>query len=250
MPISVVTEQAGQVATVRIERQERLNSLGTADFAELARAIRSADAAGPTAIVLTGEGRAFCSGADLSGTVDAETVAVAADLIRAIADARAVVVARVHGPAAGVGVSIALACDLVIAAESAFLLVPFLPLGLVPDGGATRLLTLLAGPARAARMAFGGERVSATAAQSWGLIAEAVADELLDERLGALVDRLLDAPDEAVFATKRLLRAAERPRLDEALDAELEVQGHLLAGADFALAREAFRAKRPQSFRR
>ena len=243
-------EQAGDRAIVRLNKPSRLNALATEDLIALADAIRAADAAGPSVILLEGEGRAFCTGADLSGTVDAETVAVAARVVRAIADARAVTIARVQGPAAGVGASIALACDLVVAADAAFFLMPFLPIGLVPDGGATRTLVELVGRVRATRMVLGGERIPSSQAADWGLIAEAVPEHALDERVGFYVDRILDAPQRAAFASKRLLRDAAEGTLAESLDAELAVQGDLLDSAEYALAREAFLAKRPLTFRR
>ncbi|MDL9979345.1 enoyl-CoA hydratase/isomerase family protein [Microbacterium sp. ASV49] len=244
------SERVGDRAVVRLSRPSRLNSLTTEDLAALAETIRAVDADGPSVIVLEGEGRAFCTGADLSGLVDAATVAAAADVIRAISGARAVVIARVQGPAAGVGASIAVACDLVVAAASAFFLMPFLPIGLVPDGGATRTLVELVGRARATRMILGGERIGATQAAEWGLIADVVPDDQLDARIAVYVDRILDAPQQAVFASKRLVRGAAESALEEALVAELAVQGDLLASDEYAIAREAFLAKRPISFRR
>lgn len=246
----VSREQTGDRAVVRLNKPSRLNALATEDLSALVDAIRAADAGAPSIIVIEGEGRAFCTGADLSGVVDSETVAVAARVVRAIADARAVTIARVQGPAAGVGASIALACDLVVAADTAFFLMPFLPIGLVPDGGATRTLVELVGRIRATRMILGGERIPASQAADWGLITEAVPEHSLDARVEFYADRILDAPQGAVFASKRLVREATEGTLARSLDAELVIQRDLLGSVEYARAREGFLAKRPVTFRR
>lgn len=246
----IIQEYSGAAAFLRIERADRLNALTTMHMRELARRVRDADQAGATVIVITGAGRAFCTGADLSGAVDGSTAEAAADIVRAISEARALVIAAVNGPTAGVGVSIAVACDLVVAAESAFFLLPFLSLGLVPDGGATHLVAARVGAPRAARMAFGGERIPASTAEAWGLVSEVVPAERLDERIGELLGRILDVPPAAVADTARLLRSGAKGSLDTALDAEVEAQRRLLDSEEFRLAREGFLEKRPVSFRR
>ncbi|MFD4422901.1 enoyl-CoA hydratase/isomerase family protein [Agromyces sp. NPDC058484] len=246
----ITMERSGAAVVLRIERAERMNALATEHMEELARRVRDADHEGATVIVITGAGRAFCTGADLSGTVDGSTADAAADVVRAITEARAAVIAAVNGPTAGAGVSIAVACDLVIAAESAFFLLPFLSLGLVPDGGATQLIAARIGAPRAARMAFGGERIPAATAEAWGLVSEVVPDDRLDARIGELLDRILDVPDAAVAETARLLRAGANDSLATALEAEVEVQRRLLDSDEFRLAREGFLEKRPVSFRR
>jgi enoyl-CoA hydratase len=245
----LVIERSGESTRVTLNRADRLNSLDTGLLNALAGAIRSADDGATKVVVLTGAGRSFCSGADLSSVVDHSTVAAANEVVRSIATVRPVVIAAINGSAAGVGVSIALACDVTIAAESAFLLVPFLPLGLVPDGGATHTLVSRAGGARAARLAFGGERLSASGAAAWGLVGETVPDDQLSARIDALVDRLLDAPAAAVFETKSLLRRQELDGFERAAAAELNVQSRLLAADEYAIAREGFLAKRRVTFR-
>lgn len=245
----VSVQRDGAVTRITFDRPERLNSLTTELLAETAARIRLADDGATKVVVLTGAGRAFCSGADLSSTVDAATVAAANDVVQAVAEVRPAVVAAVNGAAAGVGASIAFACDLTIAASSAFLLMPFLPLGLVPDGAATHTLVARAGAARAARLAFGGERLAAAQAAEWGLIGEVVPDEALEGRVAGIVDRLLDAPASAVFETKALLRRADRVGLEQSGADELAVQGRLLASEEYARARAGFLEKRPVSFR-
>ncbi|MGW9404228.1 enoyl-CoA hydratase/isomerase family protein [Arthrobacter sp. NPDC055585] len=235
------------VAYLRIDGPERLNALSTASIRRLAAELQ--DARDCNAVVITGVGRAFCTGADLGTEVTAETVEAAGALVELMASVPPPVIAAVNGPAAGVGASIALACDLVLAAESAFFLLPFLPLGLVPDGGATHSVVAGAGRARAARMAFGGERIPAALAAQWGLAGEVVPDGELDARVAELVDRICSAPREAAVQTKKLLREADRQALSGAARRELAVQSDLLESPEYALAREGFLARTPVDFR-
>ncbi|WP_427006156.1 enoyl-CoA hydratase-related protein [Pseudarthrobacter sp. H2] len=240
-------ESSRGVTWLRINRPDTLNALSTAAIAALADAIDGAREA--DAIVITGVGRAFCTGADLSTDVSAATVAAAGELVLLIAAIPAPVIAAVNGPAAGVGASIAFACDLVLAAESAFFLLPFLPLGLIPDGGATHAVVAGAGRIRAARMAFGGERIPAALAAEWGLVGEVVPDATLVARVHAVTDQLRAAPRAAVTETKHLLRAAEASALHSATQRELETQSQLLTRPEYAQAREGFLARTPVHFR-
>ena len=245
----IVVSAIGSVVTITIDRQDRLNSLTTAALIALTDAVASADRPEVEAVVVSGAGRAFCTGADLGSDVDSGTVAAANRLVAVLGAIEPPVIASVHGAVAGVGVSIALACDVVIAAESTFLLLPFLGIGLVPDGGATHAVQIRAGRTVAARMAFGGERIPAVLAQQWNLLGEVVPDEELDARVAAVVDRILDAPRGAAVATKRLLRAPEAEALRDALDREAGAQSSLLASDEFRRARDGFVQKRPVRFR-
>lgn len=242
----ILAESDKGVTWLRINGPDRLNAVSTATLRALAEAVDAARDA--DAVVLTGAGRAFCTGADLGTDVTAETVDAAGTLVNLIAEVPVPVLAAVNGPAAGVGASIALACDVVLAAESAFFLLPFLPLGLVPDGGATHSVLAGAGRARAARMAFGGERIPAALAAEWGLVGEVVPGAELQGRVEDLVRRMVAAPQAAVRETKRLLRQAEAPALRAATRRELDVQSELLASPEYALAREGFLNKKPVDF--
>lgn len=235
------------VTYLRIDGAQRLNALSTASIRRLAAELEAARDS--SAVVVTGVGRAFCTGADLGTDVTAETVEAAGVLVELIASVPPPVIAAVNGPAAGVGASIALACDLVLAADSAFFLLPFLPLGLVPDGGASHSVLAGAGRARAARMAFGGERIPAALAAEWGLVGEVVPDSELEARVAELADRICAAPREAAVQTKKLLREAERQNLSGAVQRELAVQAGLLDSAEYALARDGFLARKPVDFR-
>ncbi|MER2136054.1 MAG: enoyl-CoA hydratase-related protein [Arthrobacter sp.] len=243
----ISVEVLAGVTYLRIDGPQRLNALSTACIRRLATQLEAARDS--SAVVITGVGRAFCTGADLGTDVTAETVDAAGALVELIASVPPPVLAAVNGPAAGVGASIALACDLVLASESAFFLLPFLPLGLVPDGGATHSVVAGAGRARAARMAFGGERIPAALAAEWGLVGEVVPDSDLDARVADLLDRICSAPREAAVQTKRLLREADREALSGAVQRELAVQADLLGSAEYAMAREGFLARKPVDFR-
>lgn len=247
-PAIIVEHDAG-VTRITLNRPQTRNAVTTQTLRELAKIVRACDDGVTKTVVLTGTGRAFCSGADLSNGVDDSTVSAAQDVVSTIAEVRPLVIAAINGPASGVGASIALACDLTIASRSAFLSVPFLPLGLVPDGGATHSLVARVGLARAARLAFGGERLPAADAAAWGLIGEVVEDDDLFASVERLVERMLDAPTASVFATKALLRRTDRHELRVAGEAEALAQSALLASAEFARARAGFLAKKPVSFR-
>jgi len=246
----VSVDRGGGVVRIRLDRPDALNAMTTASLLAIADAVEQADHDDVDVVVITGAGRAFCAGADLASIVDAATVAAANRVVAAIAAIGPPVIVAVNGPAVGVGASIALAGDLVVAVDSAYFLLPFLGIGLVPDGGATHAVTSLAGRARAARMAFGGERIGAATALEWGIVGEVVAADALDARIEQLVERILDAPRAAAVETKRLLRSAEAGALATALAAELATQSALLATPEYLAAREAFLAKRPITFRR
>jgi enoyl-CoA hydratase len=206
------------------------------------------------AVVLTGSGRAFSAGADLGASSgpgsppSAGTVVAANRLARALREARQPVIAAVNGPAVGVGCSIALACDLVVAADSSYFLLAFVNIGLMPDGGATALVPANVGRARAMEMALLGERVPAATALDWGLIHRVVPSGELADFVDALAARLAAGPPKALAATKRAVNEATLGSLEAALDRELDGQSALLAGADFAEGVAAFGQKRPPTF--
>ncbi|GAA3164384.1 hypothetical protein GCM10020255_049140 [Rhodococcus baikonurensis] len=171
------------VLRLTFDRPKRMNAIDLPTMSAFAAAVRDggADPAVRT-IVITGSGRAFCTGADLAAAAvnpaDPKVVMDAAtSLIRAVTSAPVPVIAAVNGPAAGVGVSIALAADLTYAASSAYFLLSFVNIGLMPDGGASALVPAAIGRARAAEMALLGERVSADDAERFGLVSRTVSDE-------------------------------------------------------------------------
>ncbi len=245
--LQVHRRAGGRIAVVILNRPQRLNAL-THELVDCLRETVSslADERRCRAIVLTGAGRAFCAGADLTaGSGDAE--AVVRDhynpLITAIADAAVPVIAAVNGPAAGAGASIALACDLRVASTSAWFELPFVKIGLVPDAGATWHLPRILGSARAAEVALLGDRVSAEQALAWGLVTRIVEDAGLLDEAAELAERCASLST-SVGATKALLReAADRP-LDEHLELEAIAQGQAQRSPDYAEARAAFAKSR------
>jgi 2-(1,2-epoxy-1,2-dihydrophenyl)acetyl-CoA isomerase len=206
------------------------------------------------ALVLTGEGRGFCSGANLAEPPPAGTdlgdmlEQTYHPLLRRLRDANLPIVTAVNGPAAGVGLSLALMGDLVVVARSAFFALGFTRLGLVPDGGATWLLPRLVGLARARELALLGERVSADTAQSWGLIHKAVGDEALMEEALALAVRLSKGP-KALALTRQLFWESSCHSFEEQLQMERAAQRKAGATGDFREGLSAFFEKRDPRFR-
>jgi 2-(1,2-epoxy-1,2-dihydrophenyl)acetyl-CoA isomerase len=158
------------------------------------------------------------------------------------------VIAAVNGAAAGIGCSLALACDLVIAAESAYFLLAFVNIGLVPDGGSSLLIPSRVGFARAVEMAMLGERVPAQTALTWGMINRVVPDEELRDEADRLADRLAQGPTRSYAGTKRQLNSWLYSRMHEQLELEASIQQEMAASGDFAEGVAAFIEKRPAKF--
>ncbi|MBM7458704.1 enoyl-CoA hydratase [Rhodococcus coprophilus] len=241
---------------VTIDRPARLNAVGTATLTAVAEAFdKCADDPTVRAAVLTGSGRAFCSGADISGRdlsapPAPDTIDAANRVTATIRDFPRPVVGAVNGVTAGVGVSLALACDLTVAKESAYFLLAFTRIGLMPDGGATALVAASIGRARAMRMAMLAERLPAREALASGLIADVYPDDGFDDAVGELLTRLAAGPSAALASTKEAINAATLTELGSAFGRERAGQLDLLAGADFAEGVAAFQEKRTAEFRR
>ena len=256
---SIAIETEGGLAIVTLNRPDRLNSFTAAMHGELADALATiADDAEVRAVLLTGAGRGFCAGQDLSDravspggeAVDlGETVQLYwAPLIRRIALLDKPVVCAVNGVAAGAGASVALACDVVFAARSAKFIQSFANIGLIPDSGGTWVLPRLVGQARALGLALTGEPLSADDAAAWGLIWKAVDDAELKEQARALATRFAQGPTRGLAATKRLLRSSFGRSLDDALDLERDTMRELGFSADYQEGVAAFMAKRKPAF--
>ncbi|AGZ50135.1 enoyl-CoA hydratase [Mycobacterium kansasii] len=243
------------VLSVTIDRPATLNSLTAAVLAGIADAMERAATDPRVRVVrLGGTGRGFCSGAGMSaedvvrGKSRTETIAEINRAIRAITALPHPVVAVVQGPAAGVGVSLALASDLVLASEEAFFMLAFTKIGLMPDGGASALVAAAVGRIRAMRMALLPERLPAAEALSWGLVSAVYPAEDFENQVGQVISRLLAGPAVAFAKTKDAINAATLTELDHALEREFAGQSVLLRSPDFAEGARAFQQRRTPTF--
>ncbi len=259
---NVQLEIQGDVAVVRLDRPEVLNSLNDALMRDLSEALgRVADDPGVRALMLTGNGRGFCAGADLgaaglpAGGTPGDRVARRMDatfnpLARQLFELPVPIVAAVNGITAGGGVGLALAADIAIAAHSASFKVVFAPaLGIVPDVGSSYYLPNLVGRARALGLSLLGEALPAETAAEWGLIWRCVPDEDLEREALAVAQRLAAGPTRAFARLRSLFAAAELGDLSTQLDAERECQRELCNTPDFAEGVRAFLEKRPPRFK-
>ena len=249
----VKVEVEGGVHRVTLNRPDVMNALSR----DLRRELTEALLAGHSArvIVLTGAGRAFCSGQDLSDAQDLDAASFEATLndeyvpmIRAITEAPVPVIAAVNGVAAGAGANLALACDLVIAAESAAFIQAFTRIGLIPDAGGTSFLPRRVGLQRAMGAALLAEPVSARQAEAWGMIWEAVPDDRFAEVVAARAGKLAVGPTGAYAALKQALRGAFDQPLEAQLAVEARLQGVCGASDDFREGVAAFLEKRMPKF--
>jgi 2-(1,2-epoxy-1,2-dihydrophenyl)acetyl-CoA isomerase len=252
----------GAAATIELNRPDALNAWNAQLGDDLLTALQAvADDDGVRAVVLTGAGRAFSSGADLrdlsgqerrtaEGQIDVRRVLTERyhPIITTVRTMPKPVLAAVNGPAVGIGLSLALAADLIVAADSAYFLLAFVNIGLVPDGGSSLFVPARVGFARAAEMAMLGERVPAAQALQWGLINRVVADAEFGTEVQALRDRLASGPTRSYAGTKRQLNHWLYSRMDEQLDFEADIQQEMVASGDFAEGVAAFIEKRAATF--
>lgn len=254
---TILAERRGDVLHLTLNRPDRLNAASLAMADELAAALDRKD--GARAVLLTGAGRAFCSGADLQASGEREGAAGQGShdaltrhynpLMVRLAELDVPTVAAVNGPAAGIGCSMALACDFVVAGASAYFLQAFVNIGLVPDGGASWMLTRLVGRARATEMMLLGEKIGADRAADWGLIHKAVADEQLLPEATALADRLAAGPTVALGIMRRNIAAGLDGGYLDALNREAAGQRRAGGTGDAMEGAAAFLQKRKARFR-
>jgi 2-(1,2-epoxy-1,2-dihydrophenyl)acetyl-CoA isomerase len=248
-----------RLGVVELNRPDALNAWTPELGHELLGAVRAAaDDPAVRALLITGAGRAFSSGADLRSAREELREGVTDFGIRlrtiynpvllAIRDAPKPVVAAVNGVAAGIGAAMALSCDLIVAAESAYLLFAFVNIGLNPDGGAGYLLASRVGFSRAAQLAMLGERLPAATALEWGAVNAVFPDDEFRERALEYAARLASGPTVAIANMKRALRAGSHDRLAEQLELDARLQQSSGISEDHAEGVAAFREKRPPSF--
>ena len=259
-------EREDGVARIELNRPDALNAWNLQLGLDLRRALE--DAAGDEsvrAILLTGSGRAFSSGADLAesregGTSDSVDDEGNFDLskrlreryhpiIHAIRDMPKPVVSAVNGPAAGIGCSLALSADLILAAQSSYFLLAFVNIGLVPDGGSSAFVPARVGLARAAEMMMLGERIAAEKALEWGLVNRVVADDELASEASELARRLAAGPTRSYAGSKALLNRRMYADLDGQLEAEADTQREMGRSQDFFEGVMAFAQKREPDFK-
>jgi enoyl-CoA hydratase/carnithine racemase len=239
----------GGILRLTLDRPEKLNAVDTPLLDELATRLGAAAADDAVrAVLLTGAGRAFCSGGDLTGGDTRGAAQAANEVVRAIAALPKPVVAGVHGPAVGFGCPLALACDLVVAARSAYFQLAFSRVGLMPDGGTSALLPVAIGRARAARMAMTAEKVSATVAFEWGMISHVVDDADYQAELDRVVLAVAAGPTQSYRWIKRALAAATLSGLEPVQAIEADGQQHLVHTSDFAEGVRAFQGRRAAEF--
>lgn len=257
---TVIWEQAGAVGTITLNRPHTLNAWTPAFARELhAAVIEQAAHDSVRAVLLTGAGRGFSSGADLKAggaepaddgmpDVRHELRDVYHPVMAGIRALEKPVVAAINGPAVGIGCSLALACDLLLMAESAFLSLAFVNIGLMPDGGSTAFVPPAVGKARAFEMALLGERVQAQQALAWGLVNRVYPDDQLMPAANELAARLAAGPTRAYASGKAALNQAIYPGLARQLDLEADLQHSLARTHDAVEGVMAFVEKREPAF--
>jgi 2-(1,2-epoxy-1,2-dihydrophenyl)acetyl-CoA isomerase len=256
---TIIWEQTGSVGRLTLNRPESLNAW-TPQLGIDLRAIIERDAADESvrAVLITGAGRGFSSGADLKSGFDPaddgmpnlykELHDVYHPVIAGLRRLEKPVVAAVNGPAVGIGCSLALACDLIMAGESAFFGLAFVNIGLMPDGGSTAFVPPAVGRARAFQMAMLGERIPAPQALDWGLVNWVYPDNRLMDEAEVLVGKLAAGPTRSYAASKRALNRFIYGDLDAQLDLEAELQHALGRTRDFFEGTAAFVEKRAPAF--
>jgi 2-(1,2-epoxy-1,2-dihydrophenyl)acetyl-CoA isomerase len=255
---TILLENADGAARLTLNRPDRLNSFTVQMHDEVSRALESVSKSDARVLVLTGAGRGFCAGQDLSD----RAVAPGGDgvdlgeslekrynpLVRRLGGFEVPVICAVNGVAAGAGANIALACDIVIAARSAKFIQSFANIGLIPDSGGTWTLPRLAGQARAMGLALTGDPLTAERAEAWGMIWKCVDDDQLGAEVSALSSKFAAAPTKGLVATKMLIRDSGARTLEAQLDVERDAQRALGRTADYKEGVAAFMEKRTPKF--
>ncbi len=259
---TVNVHRRGGAATIELNRPDRLNAWNGQFGKDLRAAVEEvAGDESVRAVCLTGAGRGFSSGADLkdmgeddprdeNGRPDVYTVLTERyhPIITGIREMPKPVVAAVNGPAVGIGCSLALAADLIVAKRSAYLLLAFVNVGLVPDGGSSVFLPARVGHTRAFEMALLGERIDAETAERWGLINRVLPDEEFDGAVTELVGRLAAGPTKSYAGSKRQLNNRLYQGMEEQLELEAQIQREMAGSDDFVEGVMAFVQKRAANF--
>ena len=251
---TITLEIENDIAVLRLDRPDRMNALNTQMRAEITDAMRFAGREARV-IVLTGNGKAFCSGQDLSDSGSAASLDLErvlrdeyVPMLKAISECPVPTISAVNGPAAGAGANLALVADVVIATESAYFLQAFTRIGLIPDAGGTFWLPRQMGAAKAMGAALFAEPISAREADQWGMIWEAVPDAEFDTHWRARAEHLAKGPTAAYRNLKQAIRGSWENGLDAQLDLEARLQGECGNSRDFKEGVVAFQEKRTAKF--
>lgn len=255
---TILLERDDAVATLTLNRPDRMNAATPEMFDEIRAVVDDLGRSGARALLITGAGRGFCSGADIgnmrsgsSSPGDGSRRALQQHYnpcLLALSSLDIPVVTAVNGAAAGIGCSLALSGDIILAAENAYFLQAFVNIGLVPDGGSTWLLAKSIGTAKALEAMLLGERIAASTAAEIGLITRSVPDAELMDEAKALVRRLADGPTLAMGLIRQLARDAQNLTFADAMNREAEAQRRAGNSADFAEGIRAFQEKRKPTF--
>lgn len=253
--MSIQVAKTNGIATVTLNRPDKLNALSEEMYHGIADRFVELDADDEVrAIVLTGAGRAFCAGGDVGsmGGYDVVTGRKRSQqhkrAVVSLYNVEKPVIAAVRGPAAGIGFSLALACDLIVASESAYFLAAFKNVGIPPDGGAVFFLTQYLGIARAKEIAYTARRIPAQEAQEMGLVTKVVPDPALEREAQALAQDLASSATYALRLAKRMFQSQYVPTLEMLLELENLAVGGARLTHDHQEGVAAFRAKRPPKF--
>jgi 2-(1,2-epoxy-1,2-dihydrophenyl)acetyl-CoA isomerase len=251
---TITLDIADGVAVVTLSRPDKMNALNTQMRAEIAHAVKDAESKARV-VVLTGEGRAFCTGQDLSDRGNAGNVDIERTLrdeygpmLWAIYDCKVPTISAVNGPAAGAGANLALAADVVIASENAYFLQAFARIGLMPDAGGTYWMPRQMGAAKAMGAALFADKITARQADEWGMIWEAVSDAEFESVWRARAAHLANGPTLAYGAIKKSIRETWDNNLTEQLALEGRRQGACAKSRDFKEGVVSFLEKRPAKY--
>ena len=251
----VETTREGAVLTITLNRPDVLNAFNADLHKGLAAALKLARSDEVRAVVVTGAGRGFCVGQDLTefreapGDIGSRLRATYHPNVLAVRALEKPVIAAVNGAAAGAGLSFACACDVRIAADAASFVPAFINIGLVPDSGGSYFVTRILGPARAFEWLTSGRKLTAAEAHSWGLVSEVVETDALAARAAELAAQLAALPTRAIGMTKRLIDHAVNATLAQQLEREAELQTAATQTGDFKEGVAAFLEKRRPEFR-
>ena len=250
----VETTREGAVLTVTLNRPDVLNAFNAALHGGLAAALKEARGPDVRAVVVTGAGRGFCVGQDLTefreapGDIGSRLRDTYHPNVLALRTLEKPVIAAVNGVAAGAGMSFACACDLRIAADSASFVPAFINIGLIPDSGGSYFVTRILGPSRAFEWLNSGRKLTAAEAHAWGLVSEVVVTDGLTARAAEVAAQLAALPTRALGMTKRLIDHALNATLERQLEREAELQAAATQTEDFREGVAAFLEKRPPEF--